>query len=781
MRFVVPSLHVREGVEEPSRWKTQPHCGNTSTDRSTVATVGSHQMLPTPDKQLPMPQWNTGFLECHAKDSSERAGEEFLRCIAANKPLPDYLKGNLVYNPPDTFKSANPSKPALSSNHKHRSRSRSRSRAKSYVRSKSRARSRSPPYSRGRSRSRAKSCGRAKSMARSRSRSRGKSRARSKSRVRSRSHSRGRDKAKQSRRGNSSNRLFSPNCTDSSKPSTSNRSLLEGLKLVMNSRELEDKLPTLKDAILTIQATHKGKDVKADNIPTEQEQGSSSNKQQNVLQVENDSIILPHDRVGNDFSWLQASSQEDSAAIQKTEDPDDEDSFLYGNGDIGEKLPVAAVLGQSGELVAPQHIHTESSISGSQQHLHKPMFSCPGDLLDLKQLLEKSPSSSLSIGTSNLEHKSNQELASCSIDIKECEKIKVILRNMGLNLGTTEVSKMMKVQELKQEKQWSPVQTTGSGTQPAPSVLVSPALGNTNVRQALESLQSLIKATKEKRVKNDPRGSTPPQNSSDIPKVGDNEESKRREKQARMKKIETLMKELEGLLKENGCDFMTPVIRFYCQKCDEFMGDLSTVESHAACHRHNDSGSQKHLEKSKEEKGQSHHHSSSKNSQPHPADRRDHGDSSYHRDAGDYKRGRDHHGDYRDEREKRHSDVKYKHDSEPRSHRDKQEKMPPRGEMMKERLLITVSRGLTPPPPPKMRAEESDKGLVIGRHRRFNQDDKGKPSAEDRDKSDREKDKSSDSSDEDKNGKSSKSKFPKKKDKKKKKKKKVKKEKGDRF
>ncbi len=30
-------------------------------------------------------------------------------------------------------------------------------------------------------------------------------------------------------------------------------SLLEGLKLVMNSRELEERLPTLKDAILTIQ------------------------------------------------------------------------------------------------------------------------------------------------------------------------------------------------------------------------------------------------------------------------------------------------------------------------------------------------------------------------------------------------------------------------------------------------------------------------------------------------------------------------------------------------
>lgn len=31
---------------------------------------------------------------------------------------------------------------------------------------------------------------------------------------------------------------------------------------------------------------------------------------------------------------------------------------------------------------------------------------------------------------------------------------------------------------------------------------------------------------------------------------------------------------------------MTPVIGFYCQKCEEFIGDLNSAENHAAIHYH---------------------------------------------------------------------------------------------------------------------------------------------------------------------------------------------------
>ena len=36
---------------------------------------------------------------------------------------------------------------------------------------------------------------------------------------------------------------------------------------------------------------------------------------------------------------------------------------------------------------------------------------------------------------------------------------------------------------------------------------------------------------------------------------------------------------------------MTPVIGFYCQKCEEFIGDLNSAENHAAIHYHSGSSS----------------------------------------------------------------------------------------------------------------------------------------------------------------------------------------------
>lgn len=109
-----------------------------------------------------------------------------------------------------------------------------------------------------------------------------------------------------------------------------------------------------------------------------------------------------------------------------------------------------------------------------------------------------------------------------------------------------------------------------------------------------------------------------------VSQSGDDEE-REREKQARINKMESLMKELEGLLKQDGevvfsndnpvlpvfflvetlkyficfttflpfagLSFLTPVIGFYCQKCEEFIGDLSSAENHAAIHCHSNTSS----------------------------------------------------------------------------------------------------------------------------------------------------------------------------------------------
>lgn len=202
------------------------------------------------------------------------AGEEFLRCLAANKPVPDFLKGvNLldagkVVKAPGVPEDRGYERQRLRSKSRSpakESRGRSKSRAKSQVRSKSRARSKSCPRSRSRtrgksrarsrSRSRGKSQVRSKSKARSRSRSRGKSRARSKSRSRSRSRSYGKSRGRLDHHSDHRDKR-SPIRSSSSRisnHSSAHNDLLEGLKRVMNSKQLEDSMPSIKNAILTIQ------------------------------------------------------------------------------------------------------------------------------------------------------------------------------------------------------------------------------------------------------------------------------------------------------------------------------------------------------------------------------------------------------------------------------------------------------------------------------------------------------------------------------------------------
>lgn len=298
---------------------SQPHCSSFSTDHSTLIALGGRQQIvpPAETPHTQVQQWNSTPVEHHPDNRymclcvnlmfcinlswnnctnvlfvfethallifSDRAGEEFLRCIAANKPLPDYLKGNMAYNLADAFKSANVLKEAVKSDpefRRHVTRKKSRSRSRSRSHSRSRSRSRSRGKSRGKSRAkshvRSKSRARSRSRGRSKSRARGKSQARSKSRARSRSRSRSQSKKKgqvrsksrvrrsksrsssgEKSRDKDKKRRRSPSHSCSSSVGSSNNltgnSLLEGLKLVMNSKELEERLPTLKDAILTIQ------------------------------------------------------------------------------------------------------------------------------------------------------------------------------------------------------------------------------------------------------------------------------------------------------------------------------------------------------------------------------------------------------------------------------------------------------------------------------------------------------------------------------------------------
>lgn len=258
----------------------------------------------------------------------------------------------------------------------------------------------------------------------------------------------------------------------------------------MNSEELEDRLPSLKDAILTIQTSNQGQDRKVDCVPIKSHPRSSRCQQEDQVTSEHDSMLLPHERVGIDFSWLQSSSLELSND-RPTDDLEDEESFLYG--DVSVKKTVAH-LSKTGRLATNQYVPSKRSPIVSPQLLEN-----LEELLNIEPPQVASHGSSAPVPAVKLEAPWRQEPSSCTPHMNDCEKFQRILQNMGVSLATADVSKLfVKVEE----KEPSPAHVTEPASQQTP--LAFQALGgNTNAWQALETLQSLIKATKEKRTKGD--------------------------------------------------------------------------------------------------------------------------------------------------------------------------------------------------------------------------------------------------------------------------------------
>lgn len=210
--------------------------------------------------------------------------------------------------------------------------------------------------------------------------------------------------------------------------------------------------------------------------------------QEDTRTFENDSMLLPHDRVGSDFSWLQVPSQEDST-VQKANELEDEESFLYGNEDNGphSSKSSSAAFSQIGEHGKLQEMNS-LAISSQQHHQNKSVFSNFEDLLVVKQPLEMTSSN----------------IASANMDSIESEKIKTILKS----LGTVDINEItVNVQGPTEAKQSQPALLLSSDSTAVGLAL--PALSDPNVRQALESLQSLIKGenpTLDKRRFNSVRG-----------------------------------------------------------------------------------------------------------------------------------------------------------------------------------------------------------------------------------------------------------------------------------
>lgn len=183
--------------------------------------------------------------------------------------------------------------------------------------------------------------------------------------------------------------------------------------------------------------------------------------QENLATLDSDSMLLPHDRVVSDFSWLQASYEKEST-FKAAPELEDEEFFLYGNNDTAQHMnkTSSADFYQNGG-----HSKQElNSFTPQTQKQDKPTLGSLGDFV-LAQPLQVTSSS----------------LASSYLDSSECEKLKNILKSVNLASESER-----NTQRPRQEKHLYAVSHD-------PDPVPKPAVKETNVLQALESLQSLIK------------------------------------------------------------------------------------------------------------------------------------------------------------------------------------------------------------------------------------------------------------------------------------------------
>lgn len=179
--------------------------------------------------------------------------------------------------------------------------------------------------------------------------------------------------------------------------------------------------------------------------------------------LDNDSMLLPHDRVVSDFSWLHASHEKEST-YKAARELEDEELFLYGNYDTTQKMektPSANFYQNGGESKQELNIFTTQIQKRDQRTLGS-----LGDFVPVRPLQVTSSS-----------------FASSYLDSSECEKLKNILKSVSLASET-----QGNTQQPREEKHLFPV-PHGSDSEPVPKSAVK----EKNVLQALESLQYLIK------------------------------------------------------------------------------------------------------------------------------------------------------------------------------------------------------------------------------------------------------------------------------------------------
>ncbi|XP_036403310.1 zinc finger protein 318 [Megalops cyprinoides] len=533
------------------------------------------------------------------------------------------------------------SKSRARSRSRSRGRSRGRSKSKPWSRSRSRGKSRGRSKSKtwSRSRSRGRSRGRSKSKPWSRSRSRGKSRGRSKSRPRSQSGScrRSRERSRSRREGRGQRPGQSGSTNTMGLPSKSNMmEVLQRLMLASRRKELEEMLSmsstsTMKKPLVSenkppgssqtrdpfheasaehqssvlsretarllgpmakgmesglfasfLEELRAGSSEKVQLMRQNLEEGQYADSAGRVKQEPQaggaSEVLLPHERVSQDssgFSRILGLMGERRSIFM---DIEDEEEFLYGDG--GESRAVAKSGGSTGIgghlTLGRPHLQAQPDIRGCQPSQPTAVTS--------ERDSKAGASCQLSLPNSRPPGAGPQEEKETP-NMVDFEKIKKALQTIGLDKNLEEICNMASrtreclVAERLEDRAALPRGRSCSASQKRSD---SPSPQRDSRASKMDTLVNLDPQIAHMGISHPQRNFD--ENSNKKRKVTEEGERLKTDRQILMKRKEYLMKELEILLKQQGSEFLVPVIGFYCQVCEEFLGDIASADNHAMCH-----------------------------------------------------------------------------------------------------------------------------------------------------------------------------------------------------
>ncbi|KAG7462563.1 hypothetical protein MATL_G00186160 [Megalops atlanticus] len=293
-------------------------------------------------------------------------------------------------------------------------------------------------------------------------------------------------------------------------------------------------------------------------------------------------FLLPHERVSQDssgFSRILGLMGERRSIFM---DIEDEEEFLYG--DAGESQGLVRTVAKSGGstgigdhlALGRPHLQAQPDIRYCQPSQPTAMTSERDSKAGASRQLSLPNSRPPGVGPQEEKETPN---------IVDFEKIKKALQTIGLEKNLEEICNMASrtreclVTERLEDGVALPRGRTCSASQKRSD---SPSPQRDSRASKMDTLVNLDPQIAHMGISHPQRNFD--ENGNKKRKVTEEGGGLKTDRQILMKRKEYLMKELEILLKQQGSDFLVPVIGFYCQVCEEFLGDIASADNHAMCH-----------------------------------------------------------------------------------------------------------------------------------------------------------------------------------------------------